>query len=201
MVKKAHGGTVRAATAEGGLGEATWRSRFRELRHEADARRRRKTLSRLFDAIRDGGEPFTVRDLQDALRADGRGPVLAVNELAGYVRILARVGAIVLEVGRENPVMQECRMSLDEGIRSVASLILRYETNMVEWLVECAGDVELGAADVATVLGLDSRCAEDLAWCLGLLDKAGGIAEIGQPAADRPAHAAAEDVPGDIDGS
>ena len=201
MVKKAHGGTVRTATVDGGLGEATWRSRFRELGHEADARRRRKTLSRLFDAIRDGGEPFTVRDLQDALRADGRGPVLAVNELAGCVRILARVGAIVLEVGRENRVLQECRMSLDEGIRSVASLILRYETNMAEWLVECAGDVKLGAADVAAALGLDARSAEELAWCLGLLDKAGGIAEIGHPGADRPARAGAEDVPGGIDGS
>ena len=126
---------------------------------------------------------------------------MAVNELAGCVRILARVGAIVLEVGRENPVLHECRMSLDGGIRSVASLILRYETNMAEWLVECAGNVELGAADVAAALGLDSRCAEDLAWCLGLLDKAGGIAEIGQPAADRPANSAAEDIPGDIDGS
>ena len=155
--------------------------RFGTLGHEANARRRRKTLSRLFEAIRATDQPFTARGLHEALRTRGDGPVPPVEEIARYVRVLVRGGALVAEAGQEDLPLGERSVALESGQWSVSSLILAYESRAVARLVECAGDMEVCAGDVAVALGLDGGNPLHLAWCLALLDRAGGIAEIDPP--------------------
>ena len=162
----------------GGVIRGDW---FGTLGYEPNARRRRKTLSRLFEAIRATGQLFTARGLQEALRARGDGPVPPVEEIARYVRVLARGGALVAEPGQEEVPLGERSVSLEAGQWSVSSLILAYESKVVARLIECAGDLEVGAADVAVVLGLDAGNLVHLAWSLALLDRVGGIAEIDPP--------------------
>ena len=171
-----------AGEAGGGVAGVIRSKRFRTLGHEADARRRRKTLSRLFDAIGETGQPFTPGRLHEALRVRWDGPAPPSEEILRYVRVLVRGGALVAEPGQEGLPLGERRLSLEADQKSPTSLILAYESKVVATLVECVGDLEIGASDVAVALGLEVRSVKNLAWCLGLLDQAGGIAEIDPPA-------------------
>ena len=83
--------------------------------------------------------------------------------------------------GQEDLPSGERSVALESGQWSVSSLILAYESRVVAGVVERAGDLEVGAADLAVALGLDVGSLVHLASCLALPDRAGGIAEIDPP--------------------
>ena len=149
------------------------RPRLRSLGYEADAARRRATVTRLFEAMRglDADGPFTLRAVRDRAGAADAG---SLGDVVKCARLLCHGGALAA-AGGDDGVFRERRFSLGEDAGSASSVVLAYEAALVARLAS-GGGAGVGPAAVAAALGLDPDATGVMAYAEEVLARVESLA-------------------------
>ena len=149
------------------------RPRLVSLGYEADAARRRATVTRLFEAMRELGAdgPFTLGDVRDRVGPADAG---SLGDVVKCARLLCHGGALAA-AGGDDAVFRERRFWLGEDAGSASSFVLAYEAALVARLAP-GGGAGVGPAAVAAALGLDPDATGVAAYAEEVLARAESLA-------------------------
>ncbi|MCZ0941669.1 MAG: NYN domain-containing protein [Gammaproteobacteria bacterium] len=147
-------------------------AKLHNLGYDADVRRRRRVLSRLFDIVTSSGKPMAVAEVHATMETDdAETPTL--GKLVKYARVLSMCGVLVVEHRQNDAFFRDQPMSLASHIDKLESLVLAYETAVVARLLAFSGGMPaIEAGQVCAVLGLDGSSPDDLDYCNGVLEEA-----------------------------
>ena len=138
-------------------------------RYEANAQRRRALLLRLFGAMAEQEQPFTLDEAHASMQEQDAAGAFPFGDVVKYARTLYLGGVLVVEDGKEDVFFRDRRMSLTLDPPTAESLILAYETAVATRLVSVAGAEPIDAATVCGVFGLDREAAGNLTYCQEVL--------------------------------
>ena len=139
--------------------------------YDGDAPRRRRVLSRLFDAMAAADGPFTLSKVHDSMQHPDDN-ASSFSNVVKHARTLSRGGALAVEESPDDVFFRDRSMSLASDVRTAESLILAYEVAIATWLVAGAGETPINSAMVCAVLGLDHEAPSDLTYCEEILASA-----------------------------
>ena len=141
------------------------KAKLSTMRYEANAQRRRALLLRLFGAMAEQEQPFTLGEAHASMQEQDAAGAFPFGDVVKYARTLYLGGVLVAEDGQDDVFFRERRMSLTLDPSTAESLILAYETAVATRLVSAAGEEPIDAATVSGVFGLDREAPGNLTYC------------------------------------
>ena len=164
--------TAGADATDSKAGHLPLLAKLRKTGYEGDASRRRRVLSRLFDAMAGADAPFTLSEVHGSMRQPDDEASSSMSDVVKYARTLAMGGALAVEESLDDAFFRDRSMSLASDVRTAESLILAYEVAVTTRVVASAGETPINAAMVCAVLGLDHQAPSDLTYCEEVLASA-----------------------------
>lgn len=146
-------------------------AKLKKTGYERDTSRRRRVLSRLFDAMASADAPFNLSEVHGSMRQPDDEASSSMSEVVRYARTLAMGGALAVEESLDDVFFRDRSMSLVSDVRTAESLILAYEVAVTTRVVVGAGETPINAAMVCAILGLD-QAPSDLTYCEEVLASA-----------------------------
>ena len=145
--------------------ELVRKAKLSTMRYEANAQRRRALLMRLFGAMAEQEQPFTLGEVQVSMQEQDAAGAFPFGDVVKYARTLSLGDVLVAEDGQDDVFFRDRRMSLTLDPSTAESLILAYETAVATRLVSAAGEEPIDAATVSGVFGLDREAPGNLTYC------------------------------------